>query len=64
MSICIESAVRSSRHFDDLVSFGDMRRFDTWCRTLGVTRNQLVVAIEEVGQDAGAVRTYLKRARR
>lgn len=60
MSISIETAARSSSRFDELINLSDMRRFDAWCRTLGVTRNQLVIAVENVGEDANAVRDFLK----
>jgi hypothetical protein len=63
MSLSIENTVRSSRHFADHVDLSDMRRFDSWCRTLGVTRNQLVTAVSEVGQQAEAVRAFLRRRR-
>jgi len=61
MSVSIESAVRSSRHFAEYVDLRDMQRFDDWCRTFGVTRHQLVSAIAEVGEDVGAVRAFLRR---
>ena len=63
MSISIETAARSSRRFADLVDLSDMRRFDDWCRTLGVTRYQLAAAVSEVGDDADAVRQYFRRRR-
>ena len=61
MSISIETAARTSRRFDEFVSFSDMRRFDTWCQKLGVTRNQLTIAVEQVGEDADAIRRFLGR---
>ena len=63
MSVSIESAIRASRRFAEYVDLRDMHRFDDWCRTLGVTRNQLASAVAVVGDDAGAVRMYLRRRR-
>ncbi len=63
MSISIETAVRSSRRFADYVDLSDMRRFDEWCRLLGVTRHQLAAAVSDVGEDADAVRAYFRRRR-
>jgi Protein of unknown function (DUF3606) len=63
MSVSIEAVVRSSPRFAEFVDMRDMRRFDDWCRTLGVTRNQLAVAIAEVGEDADEVRAFLRRRR-
>lgn len=63
MSISIESVARSSRRFADHVDLSDLRRFDEWCRTLGVTRHQLAAAVGEVGEDAEAVRAYFRRRR-
>ena len=63
MSISIEAVARSTRRFSDFVDLSDLRRFDEWCRTLGVTRHQLAAAVSEVGGEAEAVRTYLRRRR-
>jgi hypothetical protein len=63
MSLSIEAAARSTRRFSDHVDLSDMRRFDDWCRTLGVTRHQLAAAVSEVGEDADAVRMYFRRRR-
>jgi len=63
MSTSIETAVRTSRRFVDFVDMRDMHRFDDWCRTLGVTRSQLATAVAVVGDDAAAVRTYLRGRR-
>ena len=64
MSVSIETLARSSRRFADSIDLADMRRFDDWCRTLGVTRNQLATAVGEVGGDADAVRLYFRQQRR
>jgi len=63
MSVSIETVARSSQHFNEYVSMADMRRFDAWCRALGVTRHQLATAVSEVGENAEAVRAYLRRRR-
>jgi len=63
MSVSIHTVAQASPRFHELVDFRDMRRFDDWCRTLGVTRHQLVSAVAEVGGDAEAVRLHLKRRR-
>lgn len=59
----IKTFVHASRRFTDSVDLADMRRFDDWCRTLGCTRNQLVAAVDQVGADADAVRTYFRQRR-
>jgi hypothetical protein len=63
MSVSIHALAQSSPHYSQSVDFRDMRRFDDWCRTLGVTRHQLISAVAVVGQDADAVRLFLKRRR-
>lgn len=63
MSVSIHAIAQSSPRYNEFVDFRDMRRFDNWCRTLGVTRHQLLSAVAEVGGNADAVRTYLKRRR-
>lgn len=63
MSVSIHATAQSSPRYSEFVDFRNMRRFDDWCRTLGVTRHQLISAVSVVGGDADAVRTYLKRRR-
>jgi hypothetical protein len=61
MSMSIHATVQSSQRYTEFVDFRNLRRFDDWCRTLGVTRHQLVNAVAAVGENAQAVRLYLKR---
>ena len=63
MSVSIHASAQASPRYSELVDFRDLRRFDDWCRTLGVTRHQLVSAVAAVGGDAEAVRMHLKRRR-
>jgi len=61
MSVSIEATAQSSVHYAEFVDFRNMRRFDDWCRTLHVTRRELIGAIAAVGEDAAAVRWYLRQ---
>jgi Protein of unknown function (DUF3606) len=63
MSLSISTAARSSPRYTEFVDFRDMRRFDDWCKTLGVTRNQLLSVVSEVGGNADAVRIRLGQRR-
>jgi len=63
MSVTISAIAQSSPRYNEFVDFRDMRRFDDWCRMLGVTRHQLISAVADVGEDAEAVRLHLKRRR-
>lgn len=60
-SVSLHVAVVASRAFADLVDFSDVRKFDAWCRILGVTRNQLAHAVGTVGNGSQAVREYFRR---
>lgn len=64
MSVTISAIAQSSPRYHEFVDFRDLRRFDDWCRTLGVTRHQLVSAVAAVGENAETVRLHLKALRR
>ena len=63
MSLSIQAMTQASRSYADIVDFSDLRKFDAWCRTLGVTRHQLVTAVATVGNRSAAVREYLRQQR-
>jgi hypothetical protein len=63
MSVSIQVNAQASRHYTEFVDFRNLRRFDDWCRTLGVTRHQLVSAVAVVGENVEAVRSYLRGRR-
>lgn len=44
------------------IDIRELKQFDLWCRTFGVTRHQLASVVSTVGGDPEVVRRHLKRA--
>ena len=51
----------NTRRFVASIDVCETGRMDMWCRTFGVTRQQLCAAVSDVGSNPDLVRRYLRR---
>ena len=58
MRLSIQS--ERDRHVVRSINIREIDQLDRWCRSFGVTRNQLTAAVSTVGANPDLVRRYLR----